>query len=90
MDEGDGAQGEAVCQKAGEEVGAHLAFACALSGSTTRNRRAATRELPFACFKSTRYCGLAQLDLDGQGLGGGHGAADDSTPLIARQPTDHE
>ena len=56
VDEREGAQAEGVCHEAGEDVGAPLPLRALVSGSTTRSSRAATRELPLACFKSTRYC----------------------------------
>ena len=86
VDEREGAQGEGVGHEAGEEIRAHLALARARFGlddpeQTGRHARAVP-----CVFQEHEVLRFAQLDLDGQRLGGRHGGADNSMPLIARQP----
>jgi hypothetical protein len=86
MDQRDAAQGEPVRQKASEDVGAHLAFACArfgLDDPEQTGRRA--RAVP-CVLQEHEVLRLAQIDLDGQGAGRCHRAADDNTRRGARQP----
>jgi hypothetical protein len=64
VDEGDHTQGEAVRQKAGEEVGALLPVL--LHG---RNEAPRHRRLPLGFFQEYEVIGLAQFHLEGQDLG---------------------
>ena len=90
VDDRNSAQAEGVCHEAGEEIGAHLAFAGARLGLDNPEQTGRYPRAAFRVLQEHEVLRLAQLDLDRQTLGGRHSAADNNTPSIARQPIDRE
>jgi hypothetical protein len=80
VSDGNGLQGEPIGQKAGEQVRARLPLQ--LHG---RNEARRHPRLPLRLCQEHEVVTLKQLDLEGQDLGRGHGAAHNSMPLLVRQ-----
>jgi hypothetical protein len=83
MDEREGPQAEPVRLETGEDVGALSADPVVFHGlDEAPQYPGALRRL----LQEHEVLRFAQLDLDWQGIGLGHGAVDDSTPFVRRQP----